>query len=222
LVLILPGYGTTKLKSQSSFKTTCWLVSIKKEPWIESVPGFLFLIEFFFMKKHLTGHLAINSCSAFVLMLLFFACTNTVQKDNQEKKKNTTAVPIAVKKPASSFNDTFFITVRSAVFYTPDSMQLAAIKKVNEKNVFESLTHESFFQMRNARLVLQKYWPGIKIIAVSRYRWLVFIKSNKTKSIIDLNTRNDISGIFLFDPKKNPEPADMMNIDTALGFYFEK
>jgi hypothetical protein len=203
-------------------KTTCWLVSIKKEPWIESVPGFLFLIEFFFMKKYLTGHLAINSQSAFVLMLLFFACTNTVQKDNQEKKKNIAAVPIAVKKPGSSFNDTLFIAVRSAVFYTPDSMQLAAIKKVNEKNVFESLTHESFFQMRNARLVLQKYWPGIKIIPISRYRWLAFIKADKTRYMVDLNTRNDISGIFLFDPKKDPEPADMMNIDTALGFYFEK
>jgi hypothetical protein len=29
-------------------------------------------------------------------------------------------------------------------------------------------------------------------------------------------------GIFLFDGKKEPELADMMNIDTALGFYFEK
>ena len=174
------------------------------------------------MKKNLKGHFAINSYSAFVLTLLFFACRDTVQKDNPEKKKNTATVPIAVKKPASSFNDTFFITVRSAIFYTPDSMQLTAIKKVNEKNIFESLTHESFFQMRNARLILQKYWPAIKIIAISRYRWLVFIKSDKTRYMVDLNTRNDISGIFLFDPKKDPEPADMMNIDTALGFYFEK
>jgi hypothetical protein len=174
------------------------------------------------MKTHLPGHFAVNTCSAFGLMLLFFACSGTVQKDNQEKKKNNAAVPIAVKKPGSSFNDTFFIMVRSAVFYAPDSMQLAAIKKVNEKSVFESLTHESFFQMRNARLVLRKYWPGIKIIEISRYRWLSFIKSDKTKSIVDLNTKNDISGIFLFDPKKNPELADMMNIDTALGFYFEK
>ena len=37
---------------------------------------------------------------------------------------------------------------------------------------------------------------------------------------IDLNARNNICGMYLFDPKKDPEFVDMPNVDTFLGFYF--
>jgi hypothetical protein len=35
-----------------------------------------------------------------------------------------------------------------------------------------------------------------------------------------LDTKEEMFGILLFDRKKEPELVDMMNIDTALGFYF--
>jgi hypothetical protein len=126
------------------------------------------------------------------------------------------------KKPPSSLNDTVFIHSRSAVFYHPDSLQLIKIKKVNEKMIYESLMHDCFYQMRNARLVIQRYWAGIQIIDVSEARWLNFIKSGGSKRIIDLDTINDVCGIYLFDPARDPERIDMMNIDTELGFYFKK
>ena len=47
-------------------------------------------------------------------------------------------------------------------------------------------------------------------------------KSNKSKVSIDLNDKNDICGLFLFDGKKDPALVDMPNIDTQLGFYFSK
>jgi hypothetical protein len=174
------------------------------------------------MKKHFPYSMAVSICIIFLPVILNFACKETTQKEDRDQQRNTNEVTIAVKKPPSSFNDTLFITIRSAVFYRPDSIQLATIKRVNKKNIYESLTHESFYQMRNAKVVLQKYWPQIKIIENSNCRWLVFIKADKSKAVIDLNSKNDISGIFLFDPKKDPELIDMMNIDTALGFYFEK
>lgn len=88
--------------------------------------------------------------------------------------------------------------------------------------VFESLQHDCFYQMRNARLVLQKYWPQIQIVETSKARYLLFIKADKSKTIIDLDSKNDICGIFLFDSKQDPELIDMMNVDTELGFYFKK
>jgi len=125
-------------------------------------------------------------------------------------------------KPPSSFADTLVIQNPSAVFYTPDSVQLDKIRAINKKMIFESLMHDCFYQMRNARLVLQKYWPRIRIVETSKARYLLFIKADKTKTAIDLNSKNDICGIFLFDSKQDPELIDMMNVDTELGFYFKK
>jgi hypothetical protein len=75
--------------------------------------------------------------------------------------------------------------------------------------------------MRNARLVIQNYRPKVNIIEVSKYRWLVFVKADNSKRIFDLDTINDICGIYLFDGVKDPERIDMMNIDTELGFYYK-
>lgn len=86
--------------------------------------------------------------------------------------------------------------------------------------IHESNVHDCFYQMRNARLVLKKDWPKIRIIETAQNRYLLFVKSDKTKKCIDLNSRGDMCGIYLFDTVKEPEFADMMNIDTALGFYF--
>jgi hypothetical protein len=114
------------------------------------------------------------------------------------------------------------VTSRSVVFYSPDSLQMVKIKAVNEKNIFAMITHDCHFQMENARTELKKDWPGLKIIEASNERYLLFMRSDKTKICIDLNDKNDICGIFLFDPLKTPVLVDMPNIDTELGFYFVK
>ncbi len=157
-----------------------------------------------------------------ILLIVLFSCKETNNKNISAKDTTTQAVPLHIKKPPGSFNDTLYISKRSAVFFSVDSLQLKALEEIMQKNVFESMTHESFFQMRNARLVIKKYWPGLTIIETSKHRWLAFIDNTNSKTTIDLNEKNDISGIFLFEPEKKPEMIDMMNIDTALGFYFEK
>ena len=88
--------------------------------------------------------------------------------------------------------------------------------------IFESMVHDCFYQIKNARMVLKKQWPQVKIIETSRARYLLFIKADKSKICIDLDTKNDMCGLFLFDGKKDPVLTDMTNIDTALKFYFEE
>ncbi len=125
------------------------------------------------------------------------------------------------KKPPSGFIDTLVINSNAAVFYNPDSVQLKKIKAITGKMVFESNTHDCFFQMRNARIVLKQYWPKIQIIEVSSYRYLLFNKMNKNPTVIDLDSKNDMCGIFLFNTLKEPLLIDMMNVDTELEFYFK-
>ncbi len=122
-------------------------------------------------------------------------------------------------KPPATYQDTLKIDLIAAVFYSPDTLQLQKIKDITEEKVFESQMHEYFYQMRNARMVLKKNWPGINIIEAKNVRYLLFKKSNTDIVCVDLN-KNDPYGLFLFNGSKDPHPADMMNIDSELPFYF--
>jgi hypothetical protein len=159
----------------------------------------------------------------FILIWVFiysYSCTNT-----ESSKKNKTEIPatpraVQYKKPSSSFSDTLVINRISAVFYNPDSLQLNKIQAITKKELYETNVHNCFYLMRNARMVLKTYWPQIHIIETCEYRYLLFIKADNRQTCIDLDTKEDMCGILLFNRKKEPELIDMMNIDTALGFYF--
>ena len=79
-----------------------------------------------------------------------------------------------IKKPVSSFQDTLTIQTLSAVFYNPDSLQLEKIKAVNEPQIYATITHDCFYQMQNARIMIKKDWPKIDIIDNSNARYLLF------------------------------------------------
>ncbi len=151
-------------------------------------------------------------------LLTAHSCKQQTNKKNQQPGQRSSRV--APAKPGSSFPDTLVIDAASAVFFSPDSIQLEKIRMVNKKSFFESAEHDCYYQMRNAREVLKKNWPRIRIIETSKCRYLLFVKADKSKILVDLDADNDMCGIILFDRIKAPVHIDMMNIDTELGFYF--
>jgi hypothetical protein len=156
------------------------------------------------------------------IFLLACSCSLSPEKNKGRVEKVRVAKTPIIKKPSSSFDDTVIINSPSAVFYNPDSLQMEKIKVVNEKRDYETITHDCYYQMQNARTVIREHWPGIRIIEVVKARYLRFVKMDQHEICIDLNAKNNICGLFLFDPKKDPEPVDMPNIDSFLWFYFGK
>ncbi len=154
------------------------------------------------------------------IMLLTCSCSQSIENKNTQAKKNEASKPKFIMKPPSSFSDTVIVDCESAVFFNPDSLQMERIKSVNERNVYATITHDCYYMMQNARNVIRKYWPHIRIVEVVKARYLLFVKTDKNRICIDLNAKNDICGLFLYDPKKSPELVDMPNIDTFLKFYF--
>ena len=86
--------------------------------------------------------------------------------------------------------------------------------------IFDGTMHEYFYQMRNARIVIKKYRPRIQIIEAATYKYLLFVKKDKSFDCINLDTRKETHGLYLFDTVKAPEAVDMMNIESFMGFYF--
>ena len=156
------------------------------------------------------------------LFLFTSSCSEGYKKNTQQAEVSSKTKSLIIKKPGTGFIDTIVIKANSAVFYRPDSIQMEKIKTVNEKATFDMLTHNCHYQMENALIVIKKYWPQIKIIETTKFRYLLFEKTDKSKVCIDLNDKNDICGLFLFDGKKNPALIDMPNIDTQLSLYFSK
>jgi hypothetical protein len=154
-------------------------------------------------------------------LVLCFGCTDSPQQTKPHKNKIENEVP-AKRKPSSSFSDTLKIDSIAAVFYSPDSLQHEKIKLNTNARAIEQSMHEYFYLMRNAHLVIKKYYPQLKIIEAKDVRYLLFTRTNKNTDCIDLDTKNDAYGLFIFDPKKTPQVVDMANIDTELGFYFSK
>ena len=141
------------------------------------------------------------------------------RKNNDETDLKEKAI---LSKPPSNYQDTLAIDFTAAVFYHPDSLQLLKIQQIVDSAVYDATMHEYFYQMRNARIVLNKDWPNIKIIEANKVRYLLFKKRNNEIKMVDLDAKGDPHGLFLFDHEKDPEPADMMNIDTELLRYFSK
>lgn len=143
------------------------------------------------------------------------------QKPGQDSSKTVTAAQNKVKPP-SSYSDTLVIYPKAAVFYHPDSLQDLAIKAITDSGIYKSSVHEMFYQMRYSRIVLKKYYPDVKIIEAKNLRYLLFKKKGNNAECMDLNTKNDASGLFVFDGEQPPRLLDMTNIETELGFYFKK
>jgi hypothetical protein len=176
------------------------------------------------MKTILQGFIgwqAMIKCAISMVILFFalFSCRHNASKKDVPREKKQDKQEIKTK-PSSSFSDTLIISSRSAVFYYPDSLQLEKIKEVTDKNIFESFLHDYYYQVRFGHLVLKEQWPGINIEEARNVRYLLFLKKDTIPECIDLDTKNDAYGLFVFDPLKKPVQVDLTNAESEIGFYF--
>lgn len=149
----------------------------------------------------------------------------------KEKKTTVTATttemaairPVAVSgKPGSSFTDTLVIKGAAAIFYYPDSLQDAKIKAMTKPDIYNSSVHEMFYQMRNARMVIQKTYPRLKIVELHNKQYILIHKKDGGRQLLDLNKYNDARGLIMCNGIKEPQLADMTNIETELDRYFKQ
>ena len=170
-------------------------------------------------------HIVINKlcCAVFsfgLSLMICVSCSNTPQKKMPANEINISQHG-SKAKPPSSYTDTVVIDFSAAVFYSPDAAQLEKIRSITNPGPFGADMHEYLFLTKTARLVLNKHYPHLKIVDVEKARFLLFVRADNTRDIIDLNTKNDPYGLFAFNRKDPPRLMDLPNVDSDLGFYFE-
>lgn len=157
-----------------------------------------------------------------IWLILMVSCKG---KNTENNMGNVDTLPIKQRiitnKPGSSFSDSMTVKGPAAIFYYPDSLQDARIKAITESGIYNSAVHEMFYQMRNAKIVIKSTYPKLKVVEVTNTRFLLIQKKDGGKQIIDLDKYNDARGLILCNGIKEPQLADMTNIETELYRYFK-
>jgi hypothetical protein len=157
---------------------------------------------------------------SYAILLFLLSCHQSAK--NEVSNDDTKKEDKQMIKPPTIFSDTLKIDSQAAVFYYPDSLQLEKIKAGLDTSTFDAIMHEYFYQVRYVHNVLNEYRPRINIVEARKVRYLLFIKADESSEIIDLDTKYDPYGLFIFDPKKNPRQLELTNAASEIGFYFSK
>jgi hypothetical protein len=107
------------------------------------------------------------------------------------------------------------------VFYFPDSAQLHTLRQQMDTATLGATLHEFEYLIKNARRAMREN-PAVKGIPswdVTHARYLLF-RGQKGDSCIDLDSRGDLVGIFLFKTSGWPRAADLANIDSEFTAYY--
>jgi hypothetical protein len=160
-----------------------------------------------------------NFLAYFLPVILSLSCSDSPRQTKPLQNKMENNVTVKNKIPGN-YADTLKINSPAAVFYSPDSLQLEKIKSATDARIFQGSMHEYYYLVRNAHSVIKKNFPQLKIIEAKNVRYLLFTRADKNTDCIDLDTKNDVFGLFVFDRKKPPLLVDMANIESELGFYF--
>lgn len=159
---------------------------------------------------------------SYIILLLLLACRHQSGKKNETPNANNKEEHKTSTKPPTIFPDTLTIDSQAAVFYYPDSLQLKKIRAGSDTSKFDAVMHEYFYLFRYIHDILKKYWPGINVVEAKNFRYLLFIKADNSRKIIDLDTKYDPYGFLVFDPQKDPSQLELTNAASEIGFYFSE
>jgi hypothetical protein len=115
--------------------------------------------------------------------------------------------------------ETLFVSKRSVIFYAPDSMQIVRRKReIGDRNFQIGLDDYAYY-MNEAFELAEK--SGISVVHTENQKFFKFIRNGQPGLIIRKDTLEELWGIFLFDPAKEPVKADMVEFEEELKRYFK-
>src|SRR6185369_8593096 len=116
---------------------------------------------------------------AFLFCSLLTSCNQNPKQSKEEKQEPQPAKT----KPGATSQDSLKVTLPSVVFFEPDSIQLEKIREITKDEVFKTMVHEYFFMSRNTKAYLQQHRPELKTLEAKKFRYIVFVKSDKSTKV---------------------------------------
>jgi hypothetical protein len=157
-----------------------------------------------------------------LLLLTLTSCSTNIEK----KDKSNTQQPHAdsssqVKDtPVTVANfDTLTIDKKAAVFYSPDTIQIAKRKKEIGEDDFYAGADDYLTYMQTSHDFLDS--AKLPILEAKDKKYLKFIYNNKSQTVVKLDTLSELWGIYLFNPSKKEKLVDMTIMNEEYKRYFK-
>ncbi len=147
--------------------------------------------------------------NAFLILIftIFISC---------DKKEKKTLDNIQISKKVT---DTIIIKSICAVIFEPSEISIVKLKNEGGEENFYIAADDYLFYLNESNKFIEK--QGIKIVQTKNDKILKFVSNDKTETIINLNSENEIWGIYLFDPKLKPKKIDMTSTEEEIKKYIK-
>lgn len=163
-----------------------------------------------------------------LLSLTVFSCATNDQKQETKsdtfissadttQKVDTPKAQIA-PQPSPLDTDTLTIDRKAAVFYQPDSLQIEKRMKEAGEADFRAGADDYIYYVNTSAEYLEK--QGLSVLDAKNKKYLKFVLADKRTHVINLDTLQELWGMYLFDPKKKPYAADMTMIEDEYKNYY--
>ena len=149
-------------------------------------------------------------------LIIFSACGG---KSDKKETPVTDTAKQSTTPPVTSNTDTLVIGKNAAVFYSPDTTQLAMWKKeVGEKDFATVIDDWSFYMNSSGEYLKTTHLP---VVDASDKKVLKFVKADKSVTLVRLDTLSAYWGVYLFSPAKEPQFADIIMMEESYKKYFK-
>jgi hypothetical protein len=150
------------------------------------------------------------------IAVIFYSCSGDKKDPSVPANKDSEPAKVqpVYKKQES---DTLIVTSRSAIFYSPDSIQIEKRKKeIGEHEFYIGADDYAYYSNESWNYLEKMKLP--LVMAINK-NYLKFISPGKT-TLIRIDTLPELWGVYLFDPKKHPYQADIMDMEEEYKNYF--
>src|SRR3954447_23628200 len=166
-------------------------------------------------------HFLRDSLKLIVLFsLTIIACTNNQGAHSGSDSLNNGIILKYLPPNTTSFNgDTLLVYRKAAVFYEPDSSQIAKRRQAIGEDDFNAGVEDYAHNLNAAHDFL--YSKKLSQLDAKGRRFIKFISINKSEQTIRIDTSSELWGVYFFDPRRKAKQVDMTIIEEEYKSYFK-
>ena len=140
-------------------------------------------------------------------------------KSNKKEPPVTDTTKQSTSTAVINTTDTMVIDKNAAVYYIPDSMQMAKWKKEAGEKDFETVADDWSFYMNSSSEYLKT--TKLPVEDASGKKVLKFVKADMSVTLVRLDTLSNFWGYYLFSTTKEPQFADIIMMEESYKKYFK-
>ncbi len=159
----------------------------------------------------------IFACIASLCVLL--ACNEEKNKPQVDEAAAENPVDKKKKKFPSKQSDTLIIDKATAILFQPTAEQIEKSKMEVGEDTFYMGADDYLYYMNEAGEHIKS--QKMPILEPRNRRFLKFVGSDKSTTLIWLDSLPDLWGIYLFDPTNKPKLVDITSIEDEYHSYYK-